>query len=285
LEIKKIGVVGCGIMGRGIVEITALAGYPVKVSEINQELLDKGLKAINLSLTIASRRGRITEEIKNNAVSSITGVSTLEELKDCDLVIEAATENIELKKKIFADLDTITPPHAMLATNTSCLSIIDIASATKRPEKVLGMHYFNPVPVMKLLELVRSILTDNETAATARMVGERQGKTVVMAPDMPGFIVNRLLTPYLIDAVRLLESGFATREDIDTSMVLGTNIPMGPFALADLIGLDTAMFICESIYREIHKPYLAPPLLLRKMVTAGILGKKTGRGFYNYTPR
>ncbi len=282
MEIKKVGVVGCGLMGRGIAEITAKAGYNVVVSEINQQLLDQGLAAINASLSRAVAGGKTTEEEKSATLNRIKGTLNKGDFKDCDLVIEAAVENMELKKKIFSELDKICPEHAILATNTSCLSVIDIASATQRTEKVLGMHFFNPVPVMKLLELVKTITTSEDTLNTARAFGESVGKMIIVAPDTPGFIVNRLLIPFLIDAIRMVESGMATKEDIDKGVVLGLNHPMGPLTLGDFVGLETAYYICEAMYEDLKEPRFAPPILLKKMITAGQHGRKTGKGFYNY---
>jgi 3-hydroxybutyryl-CoA dehydrogenase len=282
MEIKKVGVIGCGLMGRGIVEVTAKAGYDVIVTEINQQLLDNGLAALDSSLTKAVKRSLISEDEKSATLSHIKGTTNNEDLKNCDLVIEAAVENLELKKKIFAELDTICPPHTILATNTSCLSVIDIAAATQRQDKVLGMHFFNPVPMMKLLELVKTISTSDETMETARVFGEAVDKEVVIAPDAPGFIVNRLLVPFLIEAVKMLESGQATKEDIDKAVKLGLNHPMGPFTLSDLIGLDTAYFICDNIYEQLKEPRFSPPILLKKKVSAGQFGRKSGMGFYSY---
>lgn len=283
MEIKKVGVVGCGLMGRGVAEVSARAGYDVVVSEINQELLDKGLAAINASLTKAVEKGKATEADKAAALGRIKGTLNTEDFKDCDLVIEAAIENLELKKKIFADLDKICPKHTILASNTSCLSVLDMAMMTKRPGKVLGMHFFNPVPVMRGLELVKTILTSEETLKAADSFGKSIGKTVFTAKDAPGFIVNRLLMPYMLEAIRILEAGFATKEDIDQGIVLGLNYPMGPFTLADYVGLDTMYFVCSAIYEEFKDPRYAPPPLLKKMVTAGQFGRKSGKGFYDYT--
>jgi 3-hydroxybutyryl-CoA dehydrogenase len=282
MEIKKVGVVGCGLMGRGIVEVTARAGYEVIASEINQELLDKGMAAMDASLARGVKAGKITEQEKADTMKCITGTTNTEDFKSCDLVIEAAIENLELKKKIFTDLDKICPAQTILATNTSCLSVMDIAAVTKRQEKVLGVHFFNPVPMMKLMELVKTIATSEETLKVARAFGEKVGKEVVVATDTPGFIVNRLVIPFLIDAVKMLESGTATKEDIDKAVKLGLNHPMGPFALADLVGLDTVYFICNAMYDELKDPRLAPPILLKKLVAAGHYGRKTGRGFYEY---
>jgi 3-hydroxybutyryl-CoA dehydrogenase len=228
------------------------------------------------------KAGKITEQEKADTMKRITGTTNTEDFKSCDLVIEAAIENLELKKKIFTDLDKICPAQTILATNTSCLSVMDVAAVTKRQEKVLGVHFFNPVPMMKLMELVKTIATSEETLKVARAFGEKVGKEVVVATDTPGFIVNRLVIPFLIDAVKMLESGTATKEDIDKAVKLGLNHPMGPFALADLVGLDTVYFICNAMYDELKDPRLAPPILLKKLVAAGHYGRKTGRGFYEY---
>lgn len=282
MQIKKVGIVGCGLMGRGIVEVSARAGYNVIVSEVNQQLLDKGLAAIDASLAKGVEKGKVTEADKAAAMGRIKGTINMQDFKDSDLVVEAAIENLELKKKIFADLDKICAKDAILATNTSCLSVMDMAAVTQRQDKVLGMHFFNPVPVMKLLELVKTIATSEETLSAAKAFGQSVGKTVVTAPDVPGFIVNRLLMPFLIEAVRLVESGLATKEDIDQAIVLGLNHPMGPLTLADFVGLDTAYFICNAMYDEMKENRFAPPVLLRKMVTAGQSGRKSGKGFYDY---
>ncbi|HEX75986.1 MAG TPA: 3-hydroxybutyryl-CoA dehydrogenase [Dehalococcoidia bacterium] len=282
MEIKKVGVVGCGLMGRGIAEVSARAGHDVVVSEINQELLDKGLAAINASLTTAVGRGKATEADKAAALGRIKGTIETGNFKDCDLVVEAAVENLELKKKVFADLDKICPEHAILASNSSCLSILDMAMMTKKPDKVLGMHFFNPVPVMRGLELVKTILTSDETLKAADSFGKSIGKTVFTAQDAPGFITNRLFIPFALDAIRLLEAGFATKEDIDQAIVLGLNHPMGPLTLSDYVGLDTTYFIAEAMYEEFKDPRYAPPPLLKKMVTAGQFGRKSGKGFYDY---
>jgi len=282
MEIKKVGVVGCGQMGSGITQICAQSGYHVTVSEINDELLNKGLAAINSSLTKGVEKEKITPQDKDNALARIKGTTAIKDLGDCDLVIEAAVENMNLKKKIFTELDKICPGHAVLATNTSCLSIIDIAILTTRPEKVLGLHFFNPVPIMKLLEIARTIATSDETLEIGKSFGKSLGKTVIVAKDTPGFIVNRILVPYLLNAIRMLESSVATREDIDTGTTLGLNHAMGPLALSDLIGLDTLLFIANNLYADYREPQFAPPVLLPKMVTAGWLGRKTGKGFYEY---
>ncbi len=282
MEIKQAGVVGCGQMGSGIAQVIAQAGYQVIASEVNEELLNKGLASISASLSKALEREKITPGDKEAAISRIKGTTSMKDFGGCDLVIEAAVENLELKKKIFAELDSVCPGHAILASNTSCLSIIDMAVPTKRPDKVLGMHFFNPPPLMKLLEMSRTILTSEETLEIGRKFGQSLGKTVIIAPDSPGFIVNRLLVPQMMNAIRMLEAGVATRDDIDNGMTLGLNHPIGPLAVADLVGLDTCYFIASAMYDEFKDPQFAPPILLKKMVTAGWLGRKTGKGFYDY---
>ena len=282
MDIKKVGVVGCGLMGSGITEVCARSGYDVVVREINDELLQKGLGRIKASMSKGVSRGKLTQEEMDAALARIKGTTSMEDFADCDIVIEAVVENLEVKKQVFAELDHITPPHAILASNTSSLCITEMAAVTKRPDKVLGLHFFNPVPVMPLLEMVRTILTSDETMETARRFGESLGKTIVVAKDSPGFIVNALLVPYLLDAVRMLETGYATKEDIDTAIKLGLNHPMGPLTLMDFIGLDTILFIADAMYEELKDPRYAAPALLRRMVIAGKLGRKTGEGFYKY---
>jgi len=282
MSFKKIGVVGCGLMGRGIAEVSAKSGYGVVVSEVNKELLGKGMDAIGKSLSKAVEKGKISDADKQAALGRIQGTVDLKDMKDCDLIVEAAVENLELKKKIFVELDNICPPNTILSTNTSCLSVIDVAAVTRRPEKVLGCHFFNPVPVMKLLELVKTIATSKETLDAAVEWGKSLGKTTIVAPDRPGFIVNRAYLPYMVEAFEMYESGVASREDIDTGIQLGLNHPMGPLTLADLAGLDTILFVLDAIYAETRSPKFVAPVLLRKMVTAGLLGRKTGKGFYDY---
>ena len=282
MAFKKIGVVGCGLMGRGIAEVSAKTGYDVIVSEINRELLDKGMAAIKGSLAKAVEKGKLAQADMDKTLGKIKGTTDMADFKDCDLVVEAAIENLELKKKIFIDLDRICAPGAVLSTNTSCLSVMDVAAVTKRTDKVLGCHFFNPVPVMKLLELVKTITTSKETLDAAVEWGKSLGKTVIVAPDRPGFIVNRSFMPYMIEAFEMYEQGVATREDIDTGVQLGLNHPMGPLTLADMVGLDTLLFVTDAIYAETKNPKFVAPILLRKMVTAGHLGRKTGKGFYDY---
>lgn len=282
MEIKKVGVVGCGLMGSGIAEVCARAAYSVIVREVNEELLQKGLARIQNSLTTAAAKGKITQEQAELAWARIQGTLCLPDFAGCDLVIEAAIENMDLKKQIFAELDAILPPHAILASNTSSLCVTEMASVTKRGDKVLGIHFFNPVPVMPLIEFVRTILTSDETMAMARQFGASLGKTMVTAKDTPGFVVNRLLIPYVLDAVRVYEDGLATREDIDTAIKLGLNHPMGPLTLLDFVGLDTCLFIADAMFEEYKDRRYAAPPLLRRMVLAGQLGRKSGKGFYDY---
>ena len=282
MPIETVGVVGAGLMGSGIAEVAARAGLRTRVREIDDTALEAGRQRIERSLARAVDGGKLSEEDAAAVRGRLSFSTSLDDFADCDLVIEAAAEQLDLKRQIFADLDRITPAHAILASNTSSLPIVEIASATKRPAQVVGMHFFNPAPVMKLVELVRSIVTSDATLDTARSVAERMGKTVVVAQDRAGFIVNLLLIPYLTHAIRLYESGFASREDIDTGMKLGCGHPMGPLELLDYVGLDTTLFVCEVIQREYGNPEFAPPPLLRRMVAAGQLGRKSGRGFYDY---
>jgi 3-hydroxybutyryl-CoA dehydrogenase len=283
MEIKTVGVVGCGLMGSGIVEVCTRNGYDVVVREINDELLQKGMARLKRSMSRGVKRGKITQGEMDAALTRIKSTTDMSDFAPCDLVIEAVVEKMEVKKQVFAELDGICPPHAILASNTSSLCITEMASVTKRPDKVLGLHFFNPVPVMPLLELVRTILTDDETLQTAQEFGKALGKTTVVAKDTPGFLVNLLLVPFLLDVVRAVENGVATREDIDTAIKLGLNHPMGPLTLLDFIGLDTTLFIADAMYGEFKDPRYAAPPLLRRMVLAGHLGRKTGQGFYDYS--
>jgi 3-hydroxybutyryl-CoA dehydrogenase len=282
MEIQRIGIIGVGLMGAGIAEVCARAGYDTLVREINDELLAKGLDRIGTSMQSAAQRGKLTSADQETARSRVRGTTRLEDFADRDLVIEAAIEDVRLKKDLFAQLDQICPPHAILASNTSSIPIIQLATATKRPDRVLGMHFFNPVPTMQLVELVRTLTTSDESLENVRAVGERLGKRMIVSKDRAGFIVNYLLMPYMLDAVRLLEQDFASKEDIDLGMMLGTSYPMGPFTLADFVGLDTALHIADVLFEEFKEPRFAAPTLLRQMVAAGWLGRKSGRGFYHY---
>jgi 3-hydroxybutyryl-CoA dehydrogenase len=285
MAIKKVGVVGCGIMGGGIAQVCAQSGYEVTVSEINDDLLNKGMKVIKGNLARSVEKGKLSKEEEAAVVGRLKGTTKVEDFGDRDLIIEAATENMNIKKKIFADLDRAAAPNVVLATNTSCLSVTEVAMATKRPDRVIGTHFFNPVPVMKLLEIVTTIVSSEESFNTAKSFGQSLGKTVIVAKDTPGFIANRIAMPMSIEAIKVYEEGIATKEDIDNALVYGYNHPMGPLALADLVGLDTLLYVCDSIYAEFKDPRWAPPLLLRRMVTAGQLGRKTGKGFYDYSKK
>jgi 3-hydroxybutyryl-CoA dehydrogenase len=282
MEIKKVGVVGCGLMGSGITQVCAQSGYQVVVSEANNELLNKGLASINNFLTKGIERGKISQQDKETTIGRIKGTTDIKDFSNCDLVIEAVTENMDLKKKIFAELDKICPQHAILSSNTSALSIIEMAALTKKADKVLGLHFMNPVPIMPLLEIVQTIATSNETLETSKKFGKSLGKTIVVAKDTPGFIVNRLHVPYILNAIRLLEAGIATREDIDASIKLGLNYPMGPLTLTDFLGNDTLYNIACDMYEKLKDPQYAPPILLQKMIAAGWYGRKSGKGFYEY---
>jgi 3-hydroxybutyryl-CoA dehydrogenase len=283
VKIKKVGVVGCGIMGAGIVQVSAQAGYQVTVSEVSPEILKKGISSIDGWLHKSMTKGKLTDSERRTILGRIIGTVKLQDFQDCDLVIEAVQDNLELKKKIFAELDIICPEKTILATNTGSLSIIEIASATRRRDRVLGLHFFNPVPVMKLLEVVKTIAVSDKILATGKEFGISLGKTVVVAPDMPGFIVNRLMSPLSVGAIKMLEDGLATCEDIDNAIKLGTGLPMGIFESADMIGLDNVLVGHEHLYQEYKDPRYAPPVLLKNMVADGRLGRKSGRGFYDYT--
>lgn len=283
MEIKTVGVVGCGLMGSGIVELVAKNGYNVIVREINDDFLNKGLARIQNSMGRAVERGKLPAAERDSTWGRIKGTTKMADLADVDLAIEAAIENLDLKKSIFKEMDEITRPEIILASNTSSLAVTEMASMTHKPEKVLGLHFFNPVPVMPLLEMVRTFLTSEETYQTALKFGEGLGKTVIVSKDAPGFIVNALLVPYLLDSVRMYENGFASKEDIDTGIRLGLNHPMGPLTLLDFVGLDTTLFIADEMYKELKDPRFAAPALLRRMVTAGYWGRKSGKGFYDYS--
>ena len=285
MAIAKVGVVGCGLMGGGIAQVVAQAGYTTTVVEAEQALLDRGLRAIHRSLDGLVDKGRLEPPQRDAARDRLAGSVRLEDLSDADLVIKAITENPGLKKEAFARLDRICPAHAVLASNTSSCTITELAAATKRPAQVLGLHFFNPAPVMKLVEVIRTILTGDAAVKTAWAFVQSLGKTPVAAQDTTGFVVNRLLVPYLLEAIRLLESGVASKEDIDQAMKLGCGYPMGPFTLLDLVGLDTTMYVAEVMFQEFREPRFAPPPLLRRMVMAGHLGRKSGKGFYDHAPR
>ncbi len=283
MDVRTIGVVGCGLMGSGIAEVAAKSGFQVLVREQNESFLKKGLGRIEQSLARAVSKGKLSAEDKTTVQAKITGGIGLDEaLATCDLVIEAITEDIDLKREIFRALDTICPASTILASNTSSISVIELAAVTRRPTQVLGMHFFNPVPVMPLLELVRTVQTDDATLDIGRAVGERMGKKMIVAKDAPGFVVNRLLIPYMLDGIRVYEQGLASREDIDNGMVMGANHPMGPLTLADFVGLDTTLFVADVLFEELGETRFKAPTLLRRLVSAGHMGRKSGRGIYTY---
>ena len=281
MTIEKVAVLGCGLMGSGIAEVIAAAGYTTYVREVDQDVLAKGLSRIGKSLDKAVQKGLAPAE-RDATMARLHGVTTLEELADCDLVIEAIVENVELKKETFAKLDGLLKPGAMIASNTSSLTITQLAMATRRPEAFVGLHFFNPVPRMKLVEVVRTLLTSDENFDRAFAFVKSLGKDPVSCRDNSGFIVNRLLIPYLLDAIRALEEGVGSVEDIDKAMQLGCGYPMGPFTLLDFVGLDTTYFIANIMFEEYREKRFAPPPLLKQMVLAGRFGRKSGRGFYSY---
>jgi 3-hydroxybutyryl-CoA dehydrogenase len=282
MPIQKVGVVGCGLMGSGIAQVTAQAGLPTVVREVSQELVDKGLKGIENNLARLVEKGALTEQAKTEIRGRLKGVTSLDELKDCDLVIEAIIEQLPAKRELFCTLDSLCPPHTIFASNTSSLTITEIAAATKRPQRFVGLHFFNPVPVMKLVEVVKTIATDARVYEEMVNFGAKLGKTPVRAQDSGGFIVNRLLVPYLLDSIRALEEGVGSVVDIDNSMKLGCGYPMGPFTLLDFVGLDTTYYISQIMFDEFKEKRFAAPPLLKRMVLAGWHGRKTGRGFYDY---
>jgi 3-hydroxybutyryl-CoA dehydrogenase len=282
-EIRTVAVVGGGLMGSGIAEVTARSGYRTLVREVDDTLLEQGLGRIRKSLDRAVDRGKLEAGTRDETLGRVEGTTRLEDLEGADLVIEAILENLEAKKELFAALDRICPPHTLFASNTSSLTITEMAAATSRPDRFLGLHFFNPVPVMKLVEVVRTIATGEEPYRTAYGFVQGLGKQPVEARDASGFIVNRLLVPYILDAIRSLEHGLGSIEDIDRAMVLGTGYPMGPFTLGDFVGLDTLFRIAEIMYQEYAETRFAPPPLLRRMVTLGRIGRKSGHGFYDYS--
>ncbi len=281
MAITCVGVVGCGLMGSGIAQTCAQSGYETMVFEINQQLLDKGLARIHGAWEMLVGKQKLSEGQAQEARARLRGTLNLEDLRNCDLVIEAIIENMDEKRKLFPQLDRILRPEAIIATNTSSLTIIAMAAVTNRQEKIAGLHFFNPAPVMKLVEVVRTIATSDETVETLKEFARSLGKTPVVAKDRAGFIVNFLLIPYMLAAVRMYEQGFATMEDIDTGMKLGCGYPMGPFELLDYVGLDTTLYAAQAIYDEFKDAIYAPPPLLKRMVLAGRYGKKNSKGFYN----
>lgn len=283
-SIQKVGVVGCGLMGSGIAQVAAQSGRKTVVREVNDDFLKKGLSRIESFLAKAVEKGKMPAAEKEKVLGNLQGTTDLKAFADCDIVIEAVVENLDEKRKLFSELDRICKPSCLFSSNTSSLAIADMAAATKRPDKFVGLHFFNPVPIMKLVEVVKAIGTSDETVAAAKAFGESLGKSPIVARDTPGFVVNLLLVPFLLDAIRAYESGVATKEDIDQGMVLGCGHPMGPLTLLDFVGLDTTLYIADIMWKEFADARYAAPPLLRRMVAAGHHGKKSGRGFYDYAP-
>ncbi len=281
--LKTVGVVGCGLMGSGIAQVSAQAGLVTWVREVDKPTLEKGLGRIRKFLDDGVAKGKVAAEDRDKTLANIKGTTDLSDLAPCGLVVEAVVENIAAKREVFQALDKTVGSSAVLASNTSSLSITEIAATTAHPERVLGLHFFNPVPLMKLVEIIRALPTSDSALEAAKSFVERIGKTVVQAKDTPGFVVNRLLVPYLLDAVRIYESGVASKEDIDNGMKLGCGYPMGPLTLLDFVGLDTTYYIANIMFEEFKESQYAAPPLLKRMVLAGYLGRKSGRGFYDYS--
>jgi 3-hydroxybutyryl-CoA dehydrogenase len=281
-EISRVGVLGCGQMGSGIAQVAATAGFPTAVRDLEAGLLAKGERSIQQSLDKLVEKGKLDPAARQRALERLTYTVHLADLAGSDLIVEAVTESLEIKNELWRALDTICPPKTIFASNTSSLSIGDMAAATARPDRFVGLHFFNPVPLMPLVEVVRAVTTARETFETAMAFARRLGKEPIAAQDRSGFVVNRLLVPYLLDAARARESGVASTTDIDRGMQLGCGHPMGPLTLLDFVGLDTVVRIAEIMFEEFREPRLAPPPLLRRMVAAGLHGRKSGRGFYDY---
>jgi 3-hydroxybutyryl-CoA dehydrogenase len=285
MEIRKVGVLGCGLMGSGIAQTAATAGFETVVREVSDELCERGVGGIEKSLAKFAEKGTITADQQKEIRGRLTSTTSLGDLADCDVIIEAIIENLETKRETYAELDKICKPETIFASNTSSISITEMMTATsaERQQRFIGLHFFNPVPLMKLVEVVRTILTDEAVYEQAIEFGKQLGKVTVRATDRSGFIVNRLLVPYMLDAIRALEEGVGSIVDIDNAMKLGLNYPMGPFTLGDFVGLDTTYYIAEIMFNEYREKRFAPPPLLKRMVLAGLYGRKSGRGFYDYT--
>jgi 3-hydroxybutyryl-CoA dehydrogenase len=282
MEIKTVGVLGCGLMGAGIAQVAAQAGFRTIVREVNQELLDRGLARIRRFLDDGVAKGKVAAEARDAALGRLSGTTAFDDLAPCDIVVEAVVENLDEKKRAYEALEAHLGAHTIIASNTSSLCITELAAATRRPDRFVGLHFFNPVPIMKLVEVIRGLTTSEETYQQALAFGQALGKQPITAPDRPGFIVNRLLVPYLLAAVRAYENGLGTLEDIDKGMTLGCGHPMGPFTLLDFVGIDTTYYIANIMFDEFREPAYAPPPLLKRMVLAGRLGRKSGQGFYRY---
>lgn len=282
-DIQKVGVVGCGLMGRGIAQVSAAAGYETVVREVNEELLDKGLGAVAGQLDKAVEKGKMEADARDATLARLSGTVSLEDLADCGIVVEAIVEDIDVKKDLFGVLDRQSPRDTIFASNTSSLTVTEMAASTGRPDRFVGLHFFNPVPVMKLVEVVRTGATSDDTFDRAFAFARSLGKVPIACTDNSGFVVNRLLVPYMLDAIRAYEEGIGSIEDIDTGMKLGCGYPMGPFILGDFVGLDTLYFIAEIMFDEYREKRFAPPSLLKRMYLAGYHGRKVGKGFYDYS--
>jgi 3-hydroxybutyryl-CoA dehydrogenase len=282
MQIKTVGVLGCGLMGAGIAQVSAAAGYTTLVREVEEPLLKKGLGRIEQFLAAGVEKGKLSADDKGKTLRNLSGTTKLEDLKDCDIIIEAIVENIDEKAKSYTILESVVGSDTIFCSNTSSLCITELASKTTRPDRFAGLHFFNPVPIMKLVEVIRGLTTSDQTYQSVFAFAQSLGKEPITAPDKPGFIVNRLLVPYLLDAIRSYEHGLGTIEDIDKGMKLGCGYPMGPFTLLDFVGLDTTYYIANIMFDEYREPAYAPPPLLKRMVLAGRLGRKSGQGFYKY---
>jgi len=282
MQIKVVGVLGCGLMGSGIAQVCAASGYKTIVREVDDAFLQKGLGRIKKFLDDGVTKGKVTPEARDKTLANLSGAATFEALDGCDIVIEAIIENLDEKRAAYTALEKVVSDHTIVLSNTSSLCVTELAAATKRPDRFGGLHFFNPVPIMKLVEVIRALTTSDDTYRAVFTFAQSLGKEPITAPDRPGFIVNRLLVPYLLDAVRCYENGLGTLEDLDKGMKLGCGYPMGPFTLLDFVGLDTTYYIANIMFEEFREPAYAPPPLLKRMVLAGRLGRKSGQGFYKY---
>ena len=282
MTIRTVGVLGCGLMGSGIAQVAAAAGYKTIVREVNDSALQAGMGRIRKFLADGVAKGKVTEDAQNKTLGNLSGTTHADDLKECDIVVEAIVENVDEKRAVYEAVDAVVGSNTIIASNTSSLCITELAVATKRPDRFGGLHFFNPVPLMKLVEVIPALTTSEQTTQTLTAFASSLGKEPIAAPDRPGFIVNRLLVPYLLDAIREYERGLGTIEDIDKGMTLGCGYPMGPFTLLDFVGLDTTYYIANIMFEEFREPRFAPPPLLKRMVLAGHHGRKTKRGFYSY---
>ena len=283
MAIRTVGVLGCGLMGSGIAQVCAASGYKTIVREVDETFLRKGLERIKKFLEEGVAKGKSTADARDKTLANLSGTTTFDALRDCDVIIEAIVENLDEKKQTYASLEKATGEQTIFVSNTSSLCITELAASTRRPDRFGGLHFFNPVPIMKLVEVIRALTTSDATYQALFAFAKSLGKEPITAPDRPGFIVNRLLVPYLLDAIRAYENGLGTLEDIDSGMKLGCGYPMGPFTLLDFVGLDTTYYIANIMFEEFREPAYAPPPLLKRMVLAGYHGRKSGRGFYDYS--